>query len=286
MRNLTIKRTKSFVGSLAKMKIYIEDPASNEMLINNMPCRKIGDLKNGEQKTFSVGDQAAKVFVIADKISKNYCNEYYQLPDGQEDIFLTGKNEFNPASGNAFRFDNNTSEGIAENRKRGTRKGLVILIVAAILGAVVGYALTSGMFGNKEPKPKNFSSNGLNITLTDEFRETNVEQYTVAFDSPDVAVFALKESVRGMESYTLEQYADLLAKANNLGSVDVKTEDGLTSFEYDATNSESKARYRYFTYVYKSNDGYWMVQFATLVENADAYDEQFAEWAKSVTFGN
>ena len=78
MRNLTIKRTKSFVGCLAKMKIYIEDPTSNEMLINNTSCRKIGDLKNGEEKTFQIGEQEAKVFVIADKLSKNYCNEYYQ----------------------------------------------------------------------------------------------------------------------------------------------------------------------------------------------------------------
>ena len=39
MRNLTIKRGKSFVGSLAKMKIYIEDPTSNEMRINDIPCR-------------------------------------------------------------------------------------------------------------------------------------------------------------------------------------------------------------------------------------------------------
>ena len=50
MRNLTIKRTKSFVACLAKMKIYVEDPTSNEICINNTPCRKLGDLKNGEEK--------------------------------------------------------------------------------------------------------------------------------------------------------------------------------------------------------------------------------------------
>lgn len=49
MRNLTIKREKSFVGSLAKMKVYIEDPTSNEICINDISCRKIGDLKNGEE---------------------------------------------------------------------------------------------------------------------------------------------------------------------------------------------------------------------------------------------
>ena len=74
MRNLTIKREKSFVSSLAKMKVYIEDPTSNEMRINDVPCRKIGDLKNGEEKTFQIGEEEAKVFVIADKSNKNLQN--------------------------------------------------------------------------------------------------------------------------------------------------------------------------------------------------------------------
>lgn len=122
MRNLIIKRTKSSVGCLMKMKVYIEDPAG-ELTINDTPCRKLGDLKNGEERTFPIGSEAVKVFVISDKLSKDYCNEYYQLPEGQEDISLSGKNKFNPASGNAFRFDNNESEGIATNRKKGTKKG-------------------------------------------------------------------------------------------------------------------------------------------------------------------
>jgi len=75
MRRLTIKREKSFVASLAKLKIYIEDPASDEIRINGTPCRKIGDLKNGEEKTFEINEQKAKVFVIADNLSKEYCNE-------------------------------------------------------------------------------------------------------------------------------------------------------------------------------------------------------------------
>ena len=50
MRNLTIVRRKSFVACLAKMKVYIEDPASNELVINKIPCRKLGELKNGEEK--------------------------------------------------------------------------------------------------------------------------------------------------------------------------------------------------------------------------------------------
>ena len=67
MRNLTIKREKTFVGSLGTLKIYIEDPNAGDTTINDTVCRKLGDLKNGEEKTFPVEDRAAKLFVIADQ---------------------------------------------------------------------------------------------------------------------------------------------------------------------------------------------------------------------------
>lgn len=284
MRNLTIKRTKSFVGCLIKMKIYIEDPASNEITINNVKCRKIGDLKNGEEKTFQVDDRAAKIFVIADTLSKNYCNDYYQLPDGQDDVFLSGKNKFNPANGNAFIFDNNDNQEIAANRRRSTRKGLIVLIVCCIVGAVIGFGLTRYF---KAPKAKTFSSNGMSITLTDEFRKTNIENYTVAYDSKNIAVFALKEEftlAEGFGNNTLRQYAELVLKNNNLTSAAIKNYDGLVGFEYDFTNPQTHDTYRYFTYVYKSDDAFWMVQFATLSKNSEKYSSKITEWAQSVKF--
>ena len=287
MRNLTIKREKSFVGSLAKMKIYIEDSTSNEMRINDIPCRKIGDLKNGEEKTFQIDEQKAKIFVIADNLSKNYCNEYYQLPEGQESIYLSGKNKFNPANGNAFRFDNNESEENIANRKHGTRKGLLILIAAIIMGAVAGYLITSALFLNKTPKPKDFSSNGMTITLTDEFTKADVENYTAAYDSKNVAVLALKEEfalVDGSQNYTLEQYGDLVLQNNNLSSAKIENIDGLTTFEYELTNPDTKDTYKYFSFVYKTNDAFWIVQFATLTENADEYRSKIFEWAKAISF--
>ncbi len=287
MRNLTIKREKSFVGSLAKMKVYIEDPTSNEMRINDVPCRKIGDLKNGEEKTFQIDEQEVKIYVIADKLSKNYCNEFYQLPAGQEDVFLSGKNKFNPANGNAFRFDNNESEETIASRKRGTRKGLLILIIAAIIGAVVGYSITSGLFSDKTPDAKDFSSNGMSIRLTDEFIKTDIENYTVAYDSKNVAVFALKEAFAladGFQNYTLEQYGNLVLKNNNLSASELQNLDGLTEFEYEFTNPNTKDTYKYFSFVYKADDAFWLVQFATLTENVNEYRAQILEWAKTVSF--
>ena len=145
MRNLTIKRAKSFVACLAKMKVYIEDSLSSELVINGVPCRKLGELKNGEEQTFQIGCESAKVFVIADKLSKNYCNEFYQIPAGEQDVALSGRNKFNPASGNAFRFDNNDNQEVIASRKKGTAKGAVILIIAMVIGAVAGYFIVQAI---------------------------------------------------------------------------------------------------------------------------------------------
>ena len=146
MRKLTIKRTKTFVACLMKMKVYIEDHSAGEIVINDVPCRKLGDIKNGEEKTFEISESAAKVFVIADKLSKDYCNDFYQLPEGSEDIVLTGKNRFNLANGNAFRFDNNDNAAVAANRKRGSRIGMIVMIVAIVIGAIVGFLIGFNLF--------------------------------------------------------------------------------------------------------------------------------------------
>ena len=55
MRTVTIKREKSFVGCLATLKVYIEDPESNGITIGGVPCRKLCTFKNGEVAAFEVG---------------------------------------------------------------------------------------------------------------------------------------------------------------------------------------------------------------------------------------
>ena len=56
MRNLTITRRKSFVGCAMKDQIYIRDALAQEIIIDGVPCRKLGDIKNGESKTFQIED--------------------------------------------------------------------------------------------------------------------------------------------------------------------------------------------------------------------------------------
>ena len=287
MRNLTIKRAKRFVACLAKMKVYIEDPVSCDLYISGTPCRKLGDLRNGKEVTFQIGDEAARIYVIADTPSKDYCNEYYQLPAGQKDIVLTGRNKFAPAAGNPFRFDNNNSQGVQAQRKKNSKTGLIVLIAAAVLSCIIGFFFGYGGLSAKAPEPKTFITGGMSITLTDAFQKMAVDGYDAAYDSRNVAVFAIREPFSlavDFADYGLTDYAELLLEVNNQTDKEVKTRQGLTYFDYSYQNPENEELYHYYTYVYKTEDAFWAVQFALLESDVPAFADQIARWAASVTF--
>ena len=292
MRTLTIKRTKCFVGALGKFKVYREDPEANELVINNVPCRKLGELKNGEEQQFSIGDNEARVYVIAGRLSKNYCSEYFKLPAGTEDIFLSGQSRFNLATGNAFRFDGQTDPDVLAYRKKSARRGTVVLVVAAIVGLMIGFVagriVVQSIRSDMEVKEETFISNGMEITLTDAFWEAEFEEYTAVFNSKKASVFALREDfdlVAGFGDYTLEEYAALVLQTNGLSkTTKVQKEDGLIYFEYEREVSEKLGDYYYLAVVYKSSDAFWLIQFATSVDNKEDYQQDFLEWAKTVKF--
>lgn len=286
MRTITIKRTKSLIGSISKMKIYIEDQYADEIKINGTPCKKVGVIKNGGEISFLIENTATKIFVISDKISKNYCNEYYQIPEGNEDITLTGKNKFNIINGNAFIFDNNFDEGALLNRKKNNKKGILILCIAGVIGFLLGYSFTSNLNYNYQNSDGVFSDNGLTITLNSEFIHTPIQGYTNCYGSEDVAVFILKEpfALFTAEIDTIEEYSSLVLENNNLPSTALKQIDGLTGFEREFTNPDTDETYKYYSYIYESDDAFWLIQFATLVSNIDEYEQSITEWAKSVSF--
>lgn len=296
MRNVTITRQKSGVACLGTMKVYIEDPIAGDLPVKmrvrdeatGLPvtkpvmCRKLGTLKNGEQATFPIGFGAAKIVVIADKTSRNYCSEYYQIPAGEEDLTLTGKNRYAPLQGNPFRFDGVTDEIILENRKRGKKIGTLILCISLIVGFAIGFA--SAFI--EDTSPKTFSDEGMTITLTGEFVEFDEEAYTVCYGSRDVAVLAIEEKfaiLPGANALNLKQYAHAVMNASGVSS-EVKTEQGLTYFEYDSTDAENGEIYHYYTFVYKGKDAFWIIQFGMDANQVEDYHEQVFEWAATVKF--
>lgn len=285
MRELTIRRNKSFVGCLVSAKIYGEDPMSGDTMINGVRCRKLGEVKNGQQVSFLVPEEAVKIFVIADKLSKGYCSEFYQLEPGQEPVLLTGQNRFNLFSGNAFRFDNNQNPEALANRKKGSKVGIWVILAAAIIGALVGFFATSGILKG-EPDPKTFTVQDMKITLTEDFQEKEQENYTNYLESKRVGVLILNETFDtfpGFEDYSIEEYGELVLEANKSDS-ELKTDNGLCYFEFDNTGSDGKTLFHYTAYMYKGTDSFWLVQFFTRKDDAAKYTDQITQWAQTVTF--
>lgn len=283
MRVLTITREKKFAACLAKMKVYIEDPNSSEIVINSIPCRKLGTLKNGETKSFEIEDNAVKIFVIADALSKEYCNDYYQIPEGNEDIALSGKNITNPISGNPFVFNNNDSHDMQNYRKKKNRKGLIIFIVALIIGIIIGLLPFLRSIGaNKE---RVFTYDDMSITLNGSFKKTYYEGFTVSYENNDTIILMLQEKFSldpSFEDLTLDEYAQIIISKNDINAQIKKYED-LTYFSYSYYSSEDSQTFYYYDFVYKTNDAFWLIQFAGWNENSE---EQSINFAKTINFSD
>ena len=67
MRKLTIKREKRFSEFYKAFKVYIEDANACELDIEGVPCRKLGEIKNGEEVTFEIENHEARIYVFARK---------------------------------------------------------------------------------------------------------------------------------------------------------------------------------------------------------------------------
>lgn len=289
MRNLTVKREKSFVGCLAKTKIYIRDEANSQLVIDGVPCRLLGELKSGEEKTFSIGTEETVIYAIADAISKDYCNDSYAVPAGGEDLRISGKNRFSPGS-NAFCFDGQDSPEKRRKQKKNNRKGLIILLVCGLLGLIVGGFMGNGIadliLGGQT---KTYAVEDMRITLTDDFRVYNDERFTGCMVSSQVGIMVLKEDfslLPGSSELALEEYGHMVISGNGITGAKLCTEDGLTFFEFSRENADNGITYSYFAVVYKSSDAFWLVQFSTPQEEYADWRGSFVDWAKTVTFQN
>ncbi len=284
MRTVSITRRKTFVGCAGRLKVYVDDPVG-DLVINGTACRLLGMIKNGDTETFYIDEEAHRLFFIFDKISRNYCNEFTDIAAGEECIFLSGKNHYNPVAGNPFRLDGLVSAEVLENRRRGSRKGVLVFVAAIIIGFIIGFAgvIVPLLLDGVSSEPKTFTSAGMSITLTEAFDVEADANFDVCYVSNGEAVMVNRErlSAEDMADITLYQYCAAVIEVFE-EEASPRSEDGLTYFEYEI-NSDG-TNYRYLVVVYKSTDAFWTVQFGTTKGDFEEMRPTMMEWAKSVTF--
>lgn len=280
MRTVYLTRDKSFVGCLGKLNVYAEDQASGGLTIAGTPCRHICKIKNGETVAFEVGNEAVKIFVIADKLSREMCNDYYQIPAGEGDIEIGGKCSYNPMAGNPFRFHGVTDEAVIANRKRSTRKAIIVMVVAVLIGFAIGFITNSDVLFEK---PKQFIAEGYEITLTTAFRES-FEDGIQYFGSREVSVaiydYDYSEFAQ-IAALTEEEFLALLKDSGHFGiSTQLKAENDLCFAEEQAESQQGDIR-SYLTVFVKGDDAFYLLEFGCETDKLTEYRAQFIEWAKS-----
>lgn len=128
----------------------------------------------------------------------------------------------------------------------------------------------------------------MTITLTEDFVENADDAFVATYASTDILVFVTKHTfsaANGFEYMTVEQYIDATV-SSDIDFDYSKTDgtDGLQGFEY--TFTKGVLSFKYSSYVFKTDDAIWIIQFATDSKKHEDLKPAIAEYAKTVKFEN
>ncbi|MBQ3258808.1 MAG: hypothetical protein IJA67_15560 [Oscillospiraceae bacterium] len=153
---------------------------------------------------------------------------------------------------------------------------MFILIIAAVLFIRNNVLFIPSSIG----ETKEFSKDGLCITLTDEFVEMESQ---VGFDAYYVTdycgVMVLKEPFsleEGLAERPLSEYIQNVIANNGHTDIEPQQVDDLWFYVNDTDGL------RYYSYCYKGSDAFWVVQFGCYRKDAAALEDLFYLFASTV----
>lgn len=141
MRKLYITRKGSLVRSLSKLQVYISDFENSEINICDIPCRKLGDIRDDETVTFKIDNNVNRVFVIANAGTRDACCDSIHIMSGDTNVEVSGKCKFNPARLNSFVFDGEPDAMAKRYRDNANRNGSLKIAGGIVLAAILGIAV-------------------------------------------------------------------------------------------------------------------------------------------------
>lgn len=155
-------------------------------------------------------------------------------------------------------------------------------IMAAVLAAVMLCLLCS--CGASE---KDFSKAGMTITLTNKFVEKDLVTQTAYYESTDAIVTVLREGFdifqqNGLDyNITKKQYAEMCVFQNNLTAI-VDENEKYAHFSYQKEINGQD--FSYEAYCFRTDDAFWLIQFACHTKNLSKMTSVFEKYANSVKF--
>ncbi len=157
----------------------------------------------------------------------------------------------------------------------------VILIMFILIIAAVLFIKDNVLFiPNSIGELKEFSKDGMTITLTDDFVEMESQMGFDAYYVTDYCgVMVLKEPFsleEGLSELPLSDYIrDVIANNGHTNTEPQQVDD----LWYYVNNTDGL---RYYSYCYKGSDAFWVVQFGCYREDAAALEDLFYMFASTV----
>ena len=120
---------------------------------------------------------------------------------------------------------------------------------------------------------------GASIDAPTNMEETEVDGYTAALDSRDVAMLLLEEEKP--EGYTLDDYIYLLNLSNSNEMNFAQDAYGNTAASYVAQSNGDD--WFYYITVVESPTSFWLCQFACKESDRTEYEDSFAKWSATLS---
>lgn len=283
MRNLIIKRRSSPFGQDAVLHIYAT-PANGDVSGDEILWYDLGSVSDGQTVVIPISDEPIKIYIADDLSAQMQRCEYCQIPAGNNDLFISGKRVSATAGSNPFHFDENTDNPASRCRTIG-----IIVAVILLVGALIAFPFVMKLFSKSDApvsyESKVFSKDGIQITLTEEYQELDdTEGFEAGFITENASIRIKKEPYNNNSSISTfefaQYYISIVLGENRMPY----QEHGLILYEYTEVNPYDGRSYAYLMVFEKGPDAFWIVEFSTLEENADAMRERFLDYAKSICF--
>jgi len=130
--------------------------------------------------------------------------------------------------------------------------------------------------------PYEFTYEGLTLTLTTDFKMKNPpDAFTGYYESEKVIVMTLFESLdqlagAGYDNVkTLVEYTKVVA-----GEFEVKSDEESEMMYFTFERSADMKDYYYLAATKKTDDGFWLIQYACRAKDKELFADMFLEWAK------
>ena len=133
---------------------------------------------------------------------------------------------------------------------------------------------------------KHFTYNGLTVTLTKLYTNTEATATTATYISVGNAVIISMEDITAypqLKDLSLKEYGEAFIEANKqFVQGGIQEKDGLVYTELVIENEGQS--FKYFTTFHKNDEAFWNVKFGCLESEYDNNIEEFQKFAKTVRF--